>query len=72
MIVPRQPPPNLLAPYPAIKALNHPGIIYNFLYQSKNYASLSRALRHLLLLFMRKKNPCELKHKAFGVGNLIL
>ena len=40
-IVVKQPPPNFLAPYPAIKALNHPGIIIIYKAKSKNYAITS-------------------------------
>lgn len=38
-MVPRQPPPNLLAPYPAIKALNQFGI-------NKRFASVNKKLCH--------------------------
>ena len=41
MIVPKQPPPNLLAPYPAIKALNHPGITISFFTPFKKLCHLT-------------------------------
>lgn len=40
-MVPKQPPPNFFAPYPAIKALSQLGIIKRFVKSSsKNYATL--------------------------------
>jgi len=41
----KQPPPNFLAPYPAIKALNQLGIVNFFEHSLKNHTSGSKTLQ---------------------------
>ena len=67
MMVPKQPPPNLLAPYPAINARNQLGIINSLGRWSKNCAiQKCCAVRNAVLLLSL---PCHQQKESMACGD---